>query len=208
MTAAHATPTPVDAAALLDGVRNALTRFVVLPSDATTDAVVLWIAATHVQPAWAHAPRLVVRAPEKRCGKSRLLDVIEATCHERGFLFFTTHVSDPLAASVALAVLDVVERDGLVARAAELGGRLRERLLDLRDRHQVVGDVDRPRQSDRKSAKAGQFTQHRGFEVVPAHGPAPASIPPPPASRVLWISMGPRRKAVLCRKTPAANKSC
>ena len=66
---------------------------------------------------------------------------IEATCHERGFLFFTTHVSDPLAASVALAVLDVVERDGLVARAAELGGRLRERLLDLRDRHQVVGDV-------------------------------------------------------------------
>ena len=66
---------------------------------------------------------------------------IEATCHDRGFLFFTTHVSDPLAASVALAVLDVVERDGLVARAAELGGRLRERLLDLRDRHQVVGDV-------------------------------------------------------------------
>ena len=38
-------------------------------------------------------------------------------------------------------MLDVVERDGLVARAAELGGRLRERLLDLRDRHQVVGDV-------------------------------------------------------------------
>ena len=42
----------------------------------------LWIAASHVQPAWAHAPRLVIRAPEKRCGKSRLLDVIEATCHE------------------------------------------------------------------------------------------------------------------------------
>ena len=81
MTAAHA-PVPVDAAALLDDVRAALTRFVILPSDATTDAVVLWIAATHVQPAWAHAPRLVIRAPEKRCGKSRLLDVIEATCHE------------------------------------------------------------------------------------------------------------------------------
>ena len=59
MTAAHATPAPVDAAALLDDVRAALTRFVILPSDATTDAVVLWIAATHAQPAWAHAPRLV-----------------------------------------------------------------------------------------------------------------------------------------------------
>jgi|GEM_PF-6427076 len=75
-------PAPVDGAALLDDVRGALTRFVILPSDATTDAVVLWIAATHAQPAWAHAPRLVIRAPEKRCGKSRLLDVIEATYHD------------------------------------------------------------------------------------------------------------------------------
>jgi hypothetical protein len=75
-------PVPVDGAALLDDVRGALTRFVVLPSEATADAVVLWIAASHAQPAWAHAPRLVIRAPEKRCGKSRLLDVIEATCHD------------------------------------------------------------------------------------------------------------------------------
>ncbi|WP_246127518.1 hypothetical protein [Amycolatopsis rhizosphaerae] len=44
-------------------------------------AVTLWIAASHAQPAWACAPRLVIRAPEKRCGKSRLLDVVEATCH-------------------------------------------------------------------------------------------------------------------------------
>ncbi len=32
-------------------------------------------------------------------------DAIEATCHDRGFLFFTTHVSDPLAAAVACTVL-------------------------------------------------------------------------------------------------------
>ena len=42
---------------------------------------------------------------------------IESVCHERGFLFFTTHVSDPLVAAVALTVLEVVERDGLVGRA-------------------------------------------------------------------------------------------
>lgn len=66
---------------------------------------------------------------------------IEETCHDRGFLFFTTHVSDPLAASVALTVLDVIERDGLVARAAALGDLLGERLADLRDRYEVVGDV-------------------------------------------------------------------
>ena len=71
---------PTDGAALLDAVRLALIRFVVLPSAAATDAVVLWIAATHVQMCWACAPRLVIRAPEKRCGKSRLLDLIEALC--------------------------------------------------------------------------------------------------------------------------------
>ncbi|GLU50305.1 aspartate aminotransferase family protein [Nocardiopsis ansamitocini] len=66
---------------------------------------------------------------------------IEQVCHDRGFLFFTTHVSDPLAASVALTVLDVLERDSLVHRAQSLGKELSERLLDLRDRFDVVGDV-------------------------------------------------------------------
>ncbi|MFG1753371.1 DUF3631 domain-containing protein [Streptosporangium sandarakinum] len=69
-------------ALLLDALLAALTRYVILPSPEAADAVTLWIAATHAQPAWAHAPRLVIRAPEKRCGKSRLLDVVEATCHD------------------------------------------------------------------------------------------------------------------------------
>jgi len=67
-------------AELLDAVRSAVLRFVVLPSAAAADAVVLWIAASHTQMCWACAPRLVIRAPEKRCGKSRLLDLIEALC--------------------------------------------------------------------------------------------------------------------------------
>ncbi|MFD8527216.1 DUF3631 domain-containing protein [Streptosporangium canum] len=69
-------------AILLDALLDSLTRYVILPTSQAADAVTLWIAATHAQPAWAHAPRLVIRAPEKRCGKSRLLDVVEATCHE------------------------------------------------------------------------------------------------------------------------------
>lgn len=75
------TATPGAGAALLTTLRDALTRYVVMPSEFAADAVVLWIAASHAQPAWAHAPRLVIRAPERRCGKSRLLDVVEATCH-------------------------------------------------------------------------------------------------------------------------------
>lgn len=68
-------------------------------------------------------------------------DEIESGCHERGFLFFTTHVSDPLAAAVASTVLDVVAREGLVARTAQLGERLTARLLDMRDRYEQIGDV-------------------------------------------------------------------
>jgi 2,2-dialkylglycine decarboxylase (pyruvate) len=66
---------------------------------------------------------------------------IEAEAHARGFLFYTTHVSDPLPAAVGNTVLTILERDALDARARELGAHLRRGLLELQDRHAVVGDV-------------------------------------------------------------------
>ncbi|MBB2931566.1 aspartate aminotransferase family protein [Paraburkholderia silvatlantica] len=66
---------------------------------------------------------------------------IEEAAHERGFLFYTTHVSDPLPAAVGLRVLDVVQRDGLVARANIMGDRLRRGLLDLMERFECIGDI-------------------------------------------------------------------
>ncbi|MGX1789349.1 aspartate aminotransferase family protein [Bosea sp. NPDC055332] len=68
-------------------------------------------------------------------------EAIEQTAHERGFLFYTTHVSDPLTAAVGVTVLDVVERDGLVAQARERGERLKQGLLSLQQRYECVGDV-------------------------------------------------------------------
>ncbi|MDO5698734.1 MAG: DUF3631 domain-containing protein [Dermatophilus congolensis] len=73
---------PLGGADILDRVSHALTRYVVLPSPDALIAVTLWIAATHAAPAWHCAPRLVIRAPEKRCGKSRLLDLVEALSHK------------------------------------------------------------------------------------------------------------------------------
>jgi hypothetical protein len=61
-------------APLLAELHAARCRYVVLPSPEAADAVTLWIAASHAQPAWEHAPRLAVVSPLKRCGKSRLLD--------------------------------------------------------------------------------------------------------------------------------------
>lgn len=66
---------------------------------------------------------------------------IEERAHDLGFLFYTTHASDPLPAAVGLAVLDVIERDGLVARAAQAGARLEAGLRDLMVEHPCVGDV-------------------------------------------------------------------
>jgi 2,2-dialkylglycine decarboxylase (pyruvate) len=66
---------------------------------------------------------------------------IEDIAHEKGYLFYTTHVSDPLPAAVGLAVLDIVEEEGLVARAGRLGARLFEGLSQLKQRFDCVGDV-------------------------------------------------------------------
>ncbi|HEX6498987.1 MAG TPA: DUF3631 domain-containing protein [Micromonosporaceae bacterium] len=69
-------------AALLDGLRAALVRYIAFPTPEAADALTLWIAATHGQDAWEHAPRCAVVSPEKRCGKSRVMDVAEATCRK------------------------------------------------------------------------------------------------------------------------------
>ena len=66
---------------------------------------------------------------------------IEETCHDRGFLFYTTHVSDPLPAAVGLKVLEVVQRDGLVERAQTAGQRLESGLRKLQQRFECIGDI-------------------------------------------------------------------
>ncbi|WP_030992616.1 aspartate aminotransferase family protein [Streptomyces sp. NRRL S-1813] len=66
---------------------------------------------------------------------------IEQEAHERGFLFFTTHVADPLVAAVGNTVLDVLIDDKLDERAHSLGAFLRHGLADIADRHEVVGDI-------------------------------------------------------------------
>jgi 2,2-dialkylglycine decarboxylase (pyruvate) len=66
---------------------------------------------------------------------------IEEAAVANGFLHVTSHVSDPLPAAAGLAVLDVIEEEGLVARARERGDQLIARLRELQDRHEEIGDV-------------------------------------------------------------------
>ena len=66
---------------------------------------------------------------------------IEETAVANGFLHVTSHVSDPLPAAAGLAVLDVIEEDGLVARAAERGDHLMRRLRELQHNHEQIGEI-------------------------------------------------------------------
>ncbi|MBL8661863.1 MAG: aspartate aminotransferase family protein [Candidatus Odyssella sp.] len=68
-------------------------------------------------------------------------DAIAAVADEREFLFYTTHVNDPLPAAVGVKVLEIVARDGLAARAAKSGARLAAGLRQIMQRHACVGDV-------------------------------------------------------------------
>ena len=52
-----------------------------------------------------------------------------------------TYVGNPVAQAAALAVLDVIEDEGLVARSGEIGEVIRGRMLEWQHRHAAIGDV-------------------------------------------------------------------
>jgi hypothetical protein len=68
-------------ALLLEDVRTFVRRFVVL-DDHQADAVTLWAAHTHVFDAFGCTPYLAITSPEKRSGKTRLLEVLELLVRE------------------------------------------------------------------------------------------------------------------------------
>lgn len=68
-------PEPVDGAAVLGDVAAYLSRYVSLPPGAA-DAIALWVAHTYCYDLSEHTPRLHLTSPERRCGKTLLLDLV------------------------------------------------------------------------------------------------------------------------------------
>lgn len=66
---------------------------------------------------------------------------IEERCHERAFLFYTTHVSDPFPARIGLKAIEIILRDQLTTHAAQMGERLASGLRQLQQRYECIGDV-------------------------------------------------------------------
>jgi 4-aminobutyrate aminotransferase-like enzyme len=55
--------------------------------------------------------------------------------------FFSTFGGNPVACAAALAVLEVVEEEGLQANAADVGAHVRRGLEELAERYEPIGDV-------------------------------------------------------------------
>jgi 4-aminobutyrate aminotransferase-like enzyme len=60
---------------------------------------------------------------------------------DNGMEFFSTFGGNPVACAAGLAVLDVLESEGLVANAEQVGGHLSDGLRRLAERHELIGDV-------------------------------------------------------------------
>ena len=123
-----------------------------------------------------------------------------------GFMFFTFTGSDAMCAG-AVAVLEILEREHLVERAAAMGEILGDRLRDALGSHPAVVDIRgrgmfhgvelRPR--DGALARA---------VVAEAHGPRPVGLPagsgPPVPDAVM---LGPASRSPTPRSTPSSNAS-
>lgn len=103
-------------------------------------------------------------------------EAIEQTVHERGFTYYTSHVSDPLPAAAGLAVLRTIVEDNLVERAHTVGNYLRGRLEGLMDKYEEIGDIRglglllgvelvKDRQTKEAYHELGEITTKRCFEL-------------------------------------------
>jgi 4-aminobutyrate aminotransferase len=71
---------------------------------------------------------------------SAFIGPVEVTDHATAYAMLTT-AGNPVCAAAGLAVLETIEREDLVRRAAEMGRRLTDALSGLAARHRSIGDV-------------------------------------------------------------------
>ena len=66
-------------------------------------------------------------------------EILESFCETTGY--FNTFGGNPVAAAAGLAVLDVIEDEGLIENASRIGGYMRAGLQEIAGRHPSIGDV-------------------------------------------------------------------
>ncbi|MFX0545748.1 aspartate aminotransferase family protein [Roseovarius sp. S1116L3] len=96
---------------------------------------------------WGTAPDLICLSKGFGAGYAPLgamiarEDMVEAVMEAGGFIHGFTYAGNPLSCAAGSAVLDVIEKEGLVANSAAMGDKLAERLRGLMQRYPLIGDV-------------------------------------------------------------------
>ena len=104
-------PEPVALADVLDRLAAALRRHMILP-DGAAEAIALWVAHTWVYDRFERTPRLAITSATKRCGKSTLMEILQAT--SRGAIR-----ADSLTASSVFRVVSALSPLSLVIDEAD-----------------------------------------------------------------------------------------
>jgi len=121
------TPEPwheeVNGSEILNSVASVFNDYLVLP-DGAAEILSLWVAYAHAFDAFVHSPRLNITSPEKECGKTLLLDVIETLTPK-------AIRSEGITTAVLIRIIDkkaptilIDEYDTFLKDNKELGGAL------------------------------------------------------------------------------------
>ena len=92
---------------------------------------------------WDVVPDMVTMA--KGIGNGTALGAVTSTAEIAKSMttkiHFNTFGGNPVQATYGLAVLDIIDAEGIQANAAKVGGRLKAGLQTLAERHKLIGDV-------------------------------------------------------------------
>lgn len=116
-------PEPVVGAELLDDIAATFRRYVVLPPASDT-ALALWVLHAHAFQASSITPRMAIKSPEKRCGKTTTLEVIQALVPRPILASNITAAAVFRTVEAARPTLLIDEADTFLAEAEELRGIL------------------------------------------------------------------------------------
>jgi Protein of unknown function (DUF3631) len=104
-------PDEVDGSGLLDAIEIEIRKYIVI-DEAPLRAVALWVVASYAFQSFFIFPRLRVKSPTKRCGKTTLLDVLEPLANKT---FVTSNLTGP-------PLFRVIERYGPTIMLDETDG--------------------------------------------------------------------------------------
>lgn len=192
MTGYDANGVPIDSpdgAALLGQVAAFLRSYVAFPSGHAAVAVALWAAHTHLAQQFDSTPRLALLSPEKQCGKSRVLELLELLCAgaetlsdaSAAYLFRRIGAEDAGPVTILLDEADAIWKRGKSDETAEA---LRSIVNAGHRKSATVGRVE-------MSGKKAQLARFRVY--APAAIAGIGSLPDTIMDRAVVVRM--RRRA-------------